>query len=168
MATSFLEMISKLSVRARIVVLAIIPLIGFLANGTAFVTGQSQVARAFSSVQHATTVAETSQELKNSLGTMRILVRDFASQPAPALIETFEDIHKTSLQNLIRIGANADASVRQEIEGLRQRITALRERFNHLVGEQKASASPMTTAFAAGCEPRPPRSSGSSTRTWSG
>jgi methyl-accepting chemotaxis protein len=138
MATSFLEMISKLSVRARIVVLAIIPLIGFLANGTAFVTGQSQVARAFSSVQHATTVAETSQELKNSLGTMRILVRDFASQPAPALIEAFEDIHKTSLQNLIRIGANADASVRQEIEGLRQRITALRDRFNHLVGEQKA------------------------------
>ena len=138
MATSFLEMISKLSVRARIVVLAIIPLIGFLANGTAFVTGQSEVARAFSSVQHATTVAETSQELKNALGTMRILVRDFASQPAPALVDRFVEVHKASLENLARIGANADDTVRPEITGLGQRLGALMDRFNHLVGEQKA------------------------------
>ncbi len=92
MKFSALRLITGLTVRTRIVVLAAIPLVGFLANGTAFTTGQAEVEDAFASVKHATTLAETSQDLKAALGGMRIVVRDFAAQPSVAMVETFEDM----------------------------------------------------------------------------
>ena len=94
MTFSALRLVSGLTVHTRIVVLAAIPLLGFLANGTAFTTGQAEVENAFDSVKQATTLSETSQDLKNALGSMRILVRDFAAQPSHELIQTFEDIHQ--------------------------------------------------------------------------
>ena len=84
MKFSALRLVTGLTVRTRIVVLAAIPLLGFLANGTAFTTGQAEVEDAFARVKHATTLAETSQDLKIALGGMRIMVRDFAAQPSPA------------------------------------------------------------------------------------
>ncbi len=42
-----------MSVRMRIVVIALVPLIGFLANGFAFTTGEAEVDNAFESVQAA-------------------------------------------------------------------------------------------------------------------
>ncbi len=136
MAISILRLVSGLTVRTRIVVLAAIPLAGFLANGTAFTTGQAEVEDAFESVKHATTLAEASQDLKNALGGMRILVRDFAAQPGPGLVQTFDEIHRASLNNLLRIETDAHESVRQEVEGLRPRIGELKTRFSHLVNEQ--------------------------------
>ena len=138
MAISLLRLVSGLTVRTRIVVLAAIPLFGFLANGTAFTTGQAEVEDAFDSVKHATTLAEASQDLKNALGGMRILVRDFAAQPGPGLIQIFDEIHRASLNNLLRIETDAHESVRQEVEGLRQRIGELKTRFSHLVSEQSS------------------------------
>ena len=44
------QMFSRLSVRARIIVLGVIPVVGFLATGIAFVTGDAEVGRAFDSV----------------------------------------------------------------------------------------------------------------------
>ena len=48
-----LRLVSGLTVRTRIVVLAAIPLLGFLANGTAFTTGQAEVEDDFDSVKQA-------------------------------------------------------------------------------------------------------------------
>ena len=64
----------------------VIPVVGFLANGIAFTTGQAEVEDAFGSVKHASTLAETSQDLKGALASMRILVRDFAIQPDAKLM----------------------------------------------------------------------------------
>jgi methyl-accepting chemotaxis protein len=136
--TSVLRLVTGLTVRTRIVVLTAIPLLGFLANGTAFTTGQAEVESAFDSVKHATTLAETSQDLKASLGGMRIVVRDFAAQPSPAMVQTFEDTHQASLNNLLRIEGSAHRDVRPEIEGLRKRIAEVNTRFSHLINEQKA------------------------------
>jgi methyl-accepting chemotaxis protein len=137
MKLAFVRMLSGLSVRSRIVVLAAIPLAGFLANGTAFTTGQAEVEAAFNSAKHASAVAETSQDLKNGIGSMRILVRDFAMQPNNDLIQAFEDTYKASIDNLLRIENEATAQTRREIDGMRQRLTAAKERFDHLVAEQK-------------------------------
>ena len=62
--------------------LAVIPVVGFLANGTAFTTGQAEVEHAFDSVKQRITLSETSHDFKNALGSMRILVRDFAARRA--------------------------------------------------------------------------------------
>jgi methyl-accepting chemotaxis protein len=137
MKLTFVRMLSGYSVRSRIVVLAAIPLAGFLANGTAFTTGQAEVTDAFNSATHAAALAETSQDLKNGIGSMRILVRDFAMQPNNDLIQAFEDTHKASLDNLVRIETEASAQTRREIEGMRLRLIAAKERFDHFVAEQK-------------------------------
>ena len=47
---------SKMSVRARIVALAAIPVIGFLAVGLAYTTGDTEVGRAFDTVHRDTAV----------------------------------------------------------------------------------------------------------------
>ena len=52
------EAFSKLSVRARIIVLGVIPVIGFLANGIAFMAGDVEVGRAFDSVHGYSQVAD--------------------------------------------------------------------------------------------------------------
>jgi len=93
------RLITGISVRSRIVVLAVIPLLGFLANGTAFVTGQAEVDEAFGSVRNAGTLAEASQDLKASFSAMRIVVRDFAAQPSTALIVGFDDVHRAALNS---------------------------------------------------------------------
>jgi len=138
MAFSLYRMIAGVRVRTRIVLLAAIPVLGFLANGTAFVTGQAEVEDAFDTVKRATSLAETSQDLKSAFAGMRILVRDFATQPATQLINTFDDLDRSLTNSVIRLQNDAHAAVRQEIDGLRQRIGELKKRFAHLVEEQKA------------------------------
>ena len=138
MAFSIIRTVSGLTVRARIVALAVIPLVGFLANGTAFTTGEAEVAHAFGSVKQASSLAETSQDMKNSLGSMRILVRDFASQPSKELVASYEEIHRSALNSMIRIEDAVDTGERKEIDELRPRVGALKVRFEHLVQEQQA------------------------------
>ena len=137
MKFSAFRLISGLTVHTRIVVLAAIPLVGFLANGTAFTTGQAEVENAFASVKHATTLAETSQDLKVTLGGMRIAVRDFAAQPSVTMIQTFDELHRTSVGSLQRIEGSAHESIRPEIEGLSKRIADVKGRYLHLLEEQK-------------------------------
>jgi methyl-accepting chemotaxis protein len=136
MAFSVIRMITALTVRTRIIVLALIPLIGFLANGTAFTTGQAEVEHAFSSATRATELAETSQNLKSSLGSMRILVRDFATHPSTELMTTFDEVYQSALNSMTGIETHVDDRARKQVERLRQRIAAVKARYDHLVQEQ--------------------------------
>ena len=137
MGLSVARSMSGVTVRTRIVILAAIPLIGFLANGTAFVTGQTAVEDAFASVNKASWLAETSQEIKNALGGMRILLRDFAMQPREELITGFDNVLKTSLDNLGRIESEAGADRRQDIASLQKRLAGAKPRFDRLIAEQR-------------------------------
>src|SRR5262249_27991154 len=67
MPLSFANAISAVSVRDRIIGLALIPVIGFLANGIAFTSGQSEVTDAFANVATAATLADASREFKIAL-----------------------------------------------------------------------------------------------------
>ena len=136
MAFSLNRMVCGVTVRTRIVLLAALPLLGFLANGTAFTTGQAEVEDAFVSVKRASALAETSQDLKSMLGGMRIAARDFALNPSTELIQSFVDIHYSAEESLLRVETDARGGARQEIEGLRTRIAELKKRFDHMVVEQ--------------------------------
>src|SRR6202035_4630175 len=74
-----LKAFSKLSVRARIIVLGVIPVIGFLANGIAFTAGDVEVGRAFDSVQRYTRVADASRDLKTGLLMMRAATTQYVA-----------------------------------------------------------------------------------------
>jgi methyl-accepting chemotaxis protein len=138
MGISAARMICGITVRARIVVLAAIPLLGFLANGTAFLTGQSEVEDAFASVKRAGAIAEASQDLNDAVSSMRILVRDYATRPSGELIRIFDETLTLSTGNLDRIEKDSSADMRPRVEEIRQSLNAAKDRFAHLVAAQKS------------------------------
>ena len=92
--------LSAISVRARIVALALIPLGGFLANGIAFTSGEADVQAAFTSVNRAAALSDAAHSFKAALATMRLNVRDFAVKPTPDLVLAFSDSRKHAIKNL--------------------------------------------------------------------
>jgi methyl-accepting chemotaxis protein len=121
-----------LSVRARIAVLALIPVVGFAANGLNFMSSEHAVERAFDSVRRAATLAEASRDFKGALATMQTSARDMATRPAATLIKDFQDAYAFALGSLDRIAAALDPTERPKIDGLRQQVSGLRGSFANL------------------------------------
>ncbi len=139
---SFLQAIPRLSVRARIIALGVIPVIGFLAIGIAFMAGDAEVGRAFDSVHRDTDVADASRDLKAGLLMMRVATTQFVAHPSDAEVRNFADGQELALQCLDRIEATLAASQRRmRIEAtlaLRTTVEDLKTRFGSLVHEQKS------------------------------
>ena len=121
-----------LSVRARIAVLALIPVVGFVANGLNFMSSEHAVERAFDSVQRAATLAEASRDFKGALATMQTSARDMATRPAAALINDFQNAYAFALDSLDRIAAALEPTERGKIDGLRQQVSGLKGSFANL------------------------------------
>ena len=134
---TFRRLISRLSVRTRIIVIAAIPVIGFLANGIAFTSGEKEVERAFATVRQADALAEASRDFKSALELMRISAWDFATRPNPDLVKTFQDAHSLALKSLEIIERSVPPAEREEIGVLPRRVNALMANFVNLLTEQE-------------------------------
>jgi methyl-accepting chemotaxis protein len=134
---SFFEFVTKYSVRTRIVALAIIPLIGFLADGVVFTVGETEVANAFHTAKRASALADAGQEFKEALGGMRINARDFINQPGDDKIAAFEDSYQRASNNLNTIERAAPEAARKEIVTLRSAAAQIKNHFAALVNAQK-------------------------------
>jgi len=75
--------------RSRIIILALIPVIGFVANGITYISGEDEVARAFTTVDRSHELAEASREFKIAIAVMRIAAKDFAVSAHGTLIDVF-------------------------------------------------------------------------------
>jgi methyl-accepting chemotaxis protein len=128
---------SRLSVRGRIVVLGIIPVIGFLAAGAAFLTGDREVGQAFDSVHRNTVMADASRDLKIGLLMMRAASTDFVTRPSDAKVRDFEDGQAMAMRCLDRIEAAAAGAPEDTITPLRATVRDLKASFDSLVGEQR-------------------------------
>jgi methyl-accepting chemotaxis protein len=135
--TSLFKFVSWLSVRDRIIALALIPVVGFLANGIAFTVGESEVASALRSVQRAAALSEASQQFKDALAAMRIGARDFVTRPSEERVDAFEESHRRSLQALDAIERELPAAERAEVPSVRARLIAVKNNFDALVREQQ-------------------------------
>ena len=131
------RVVTKLSVRARIVVLAAIPVLGFLANGAAFVTGEAGVEKSLASAKRASDIADTSQYFKAALASMRIQARDFGQRPSTELIKAFNASHETALANLGRLDTALDGNERIHLKPLQTRLAAVSANFEKLTRNQK-------------------------------
>lgn len=131
------RMLAYFSVRTRIVVLALIPVGGFLANGLTYTAGENDVGHAFRTVTHSTALADASRDFKSAVASMRIVVKDFSVNPDDNLVVSFEQAHALALKGLESLAASIDQNHAGNIAGLRKDVTALRENFNELVREQK-------------------------------
>ncbi len=129
---------SRLSVRTRIIALALIPVIGFLANGIAFMIGDTEVGRAFDIVHSDTAIADASRDLKAGLLLMRAATTDFVAHPSDAGVKNFNRGQELAMQSLDRIAAALSASQQDAITPLRITVRDLKASFASLVSEQKS------------------------------
>jgi methyl-accepting chemotaxis protein len=129
---------SRLSVRARIIALGVIPVIGFLVNGIAFKIGDTEVGRAFDSVHRNTEVADASRDLKAGLLMMRVATTDFVTHPSDDEVKSFDEGQTIAMRSLDRIEAALSTSSQDVITPLRITVRDLKTSFASLVNEQKS------------------------------
>ncbi len=134
----FARIFSKLSVRARIIVLGVIPVIGFLANGIAFVSGDAEVGNAFDSVHRNTVVSDASRDLKTGLLMMRASTIEIVAHPSDAEVKDFDEGQDMAIRSLDRIQSTLNSSEQDTITPLRITVRDLKTSFGSLVNEQKS------------------------------
>ncbi len=126
------------SVRTRIIVLALVPVAGFLANGLTYLSGEHEVGAAFQTVRNSAALADASREFKSAIAGMRITLKDFTAAPSNDLIAVFDKSQQVALTSLDTIGLSVDAANRKKIDELHQRVMALQANFDNLVLAQRA------------------------------
>jgi len=134
---SLFRLVTRFSVRFRIIALAIIPVIGFVANGIVFTIGETEVADAFHSVKQASSLADAGQEFKDAIAAMRIGARDFATSPNADRIQAFEDSYKRANMTLVSIERALPAAEQNKISGLRTRVETVKKNFEILTKAQE-------------------------------
>lgn len=128
--------ITSISVRTRIIGLAIIPLFGFLANAITFTSGQTQVNAAFSDVGASTALADVSRDFRVALLTIQIAAKDFVIRPSDGGIKDFEAGLTEAVRQFDRISTAASALSEDDKAQVRQRLGELKLNFELLVQEQ--------------------------------
>ena len=134
---SITQIFSRLSVRARVIVLGAIPVVGFLAIAIAYVSGDAEVGSAFDAVHRNTEVAAASRDLKTGLLMMRSATTDFVARPSDPSVEEFNAGQALAMECLDRIQAMLSASQQTTIAPLRITVRDLKASFESLVDEQK-------------------------------
>ena len=84
------QLFDRLSVRARVAALGVVPIIGFLAYGVAYMASDIEVGRAFDSVRRDNAVVDASSDLKGGLLEMRLATVTFATHPTDAEVKSFD------------------------------------------------------------------------------
>jgi methyl-accepting chemotaxis protein len=132
------QFFSRLSVRARIILLGVVPVAGFLAISAAFVSGDNEVGRAFDSVQVDRAVAGSSRELKSELLMMRLATTEFVADPSDAAIQRFDAGQAVATDCLNDLAATLTGSEQDPIIPLRITLRDLKTSFDSLVDEQRS------------------------------
>jgi len=131
------RLVRSLSVRTRILLIALIPVAGFAANGMSFMSGERDVADAFARYQRADATADASQSLKEAISKMRIAARDFATDPDEDIIKAFEAANTVALDRLAVIERTLDENERMRIAWIPGRLTEIRNRFAEAILDQR-------------------------------
>ena len=90
MKLSLHRLISGVSVRTRIVVLAAIPVVGFLVNGIAFTVGEAEVEHAFTPSSSVADAGRGQPRVRGALIAMRVARVTSPRRPSHELIQAFE------------------------------------------------------------------------------
>ncbi|HEY6258653.1 MAG TPA: HAMP domain-containing protein, partial [Xanthobacteraceae bacterium] len=126
---TFKSLNSRVSVRGRIVAIAVIPVLGFLANGIAFTAGETDVERALLSTQRATALADASEGFKAGLAAMRIGIRDFIAEPGQDAISAFDAGSRQASESLGTIRQSESEAERFGLSTLAQSIADAQANF---------------------------------------
>ena len=131
-ATLILRRMPALSVRARVFILAIIPVIGLGIIGVFFANGERNVAAAFDTVQNSSDLANATREFNGALSAMRVAVNDYVAGQDRTKKQGFYDHLGIALENLATIEKYAEKRDVKSLALLRGSLTTLRSNFEYL------------------------------------
>ena len=128
---------TALSVRLRLIVLALVPVLGFAAIAFAYVASERAVEAAFGSVQQSARLADASRSFKEALTAMQMRVREFVATPQPGIATRFADAHMAATDSLKTIQELAGEAERQNLSALAGRVANLKASFSAITAEQE-------------------------------
>ena len=131
-ASMILRRMPALSVRARILTLAFIPVIGLAVIGMFIVNGERQVGAAFDTVQNSSDLANSSREFNSALVAMRVAVKDYVEGKDSALKQGFYDQLSGAIESLATIEKYAERRDLTLVANLRGSLSSLRSNFEFL------------------------------------
>src|SRR5215831_10571691 len=102
------RLLPKLSVRARIAVLAMIPVAGFIANGLNYIVSEREVGQAFDGVRRSGALIDASRDLKSALDGIGFTAREMSVRPTSALTKAFANHQANAKRSLEEIQKNGD------------------------------------------------------------
>ncbi len=132
------QLFERLSVRARVAALGVVPIIGFLAYGIAYMASDIEVGRAFDSVRRDNAVVDASSDLKTGLLAMRLATVTFVTHPSNSEVKSFDQAQQTAMKSLDRIEATLTSPQQDVITPLRITVRDLKASFDSLVNAQRA------------------------------
>jgi methyl-accepting chemotaxis protein len=122
---------------ARIIAIAVIPVVGLLANGLVFISSEREVSASFQTVKQSAALADASREFKNAIAEMRIAVKDFVATPREDFIRAFETADFAAHKALGAIGSSTEGQRADDINGLLTQLADIKKNFDQLVKEQR-------------------------------
>src|SRR5690348_1476839 len=132
--SALLARVSGLSVKTRIAAIAVIPVVGFIANGVTFVYGEKEVERAFAGTKQAAALAQASHNFEAGLELVQSAAREFSLKPGDTSIKAFNKGHAAALQSLDVVERFIDSDqaklvphIRSTVQGLKTDFDALRK-----------------------------------------
>jgi len=137
MPPRFAALMPRLSVRVRIIVIALIPVFGFLFNALSYHAGESEIARAFASARRAAAVAEAGSEMKGATSIMMISAPEFVARPSQQLAQTFATAHRLAAGRLDAMVQSLGSEEADAADLLRSHLARVIARFDALVAEQQ-------------------------------
>src|SRR3974390_2339737 len=129
------QLLASVSVRRRVMVLALVPVAGFAASGVAYLAGERNVAVAIQTVQQSVAVSDATREFRRAAVGIRIVSRDFNAAPSAELSRFFNGMFVLASQTLDTIAAHTRFA--QAVTILQQQMLELRANFDELVVEQR-------------------------------
>lgn len=132
----------SLSVRARIIILALTPLIGFTVIGFSFVSGERAVEHAFESMKTASSVAEASRDLRSNVNVLRSSAKEFAAGGGSDKISDFEERYVRAQVGIKLIERSKQIVDERQLDILNSRLADMKEKFDALeTAQQKIGLS---------------------------
>ena len=123
--------------RARIFALALIPVLGFFANGVTYMSSERSVGAAFDSVKSSKALADASREFQSALKVMRLDATEFAARPSRELIQEFRAAQDVATKSLETIEEQTDGEAAKELPLLKTELRTLKETFATMVQRQE-------------------------------
>jgi methyl-accepting chemotaxis protein len=136
MIKSFIKAITSISVRTRIIGIALIPVVGFAVNGVSFISGENDVTNAFHNVETSDAISDASREFRIALVSMQFAAADFVTAPSNELIKNFDENHALATSHFNSIAAATGALSEDDINTVRQKLGELKFAFGYLTDEQ--------------------------------